>query len=91
MKESRCSQEGHTRRTHQSLSAQRGFGSDYNDFYNTGGAKLGSWQNPFATLADWRYELGFDTHSVYGDPQFVSPAGPDGLLGYQGDEGLKFE
>src|SRR5689334_16827837 len=72
-------------------SAQKGFGSDYNDFYTTGGAKLGLWQNAFGTLADWRYELGFDAHSLYGDPQFVSPAGPDGLLGYQSSEGLKFE
>jgi len=71
--------------------AQKGFGSDYNDFYYTGGAKLGLWQNAFATLADWRYELGFDTHSLNVDPLFVSPAGADGVRGYRSSEGLKFE
>ncbi len=71
--------------------AQQGFASDYNDFYCTSGAKLGSWQNAFTTLADWRYELGFDWHSLYANPQFVSPAGPDGILGYQSGAGLKFE
>ena len=28
---------------------------NYNDYFNTGGARLGFWQNAFATLADWRY------------------------------------
>ncbi|MBI3867660.1 MAG: right-handed parallel beta-helix repeat-containing protein, partial [Verrucomicrobia bacterium] len=71
--------------------AQRGFASDYNEFYFTDGAKLGLWQNPFGSLADWRYELGFDTHSLFGDPQFVAPEGSDGIRGYQDSEGLKFE
>ena len=71
--------------------AQQGFSSDYNDFYTTDGARLGQWQNAFGTLADWRYELGFDTHSIYADPMFVSPAGADGIRGWGSGEGLKFE
>jgi parallel beta-helix repeat protein len=72
-------------------SAQRGFSSDYNDLYYTGGAKVGFWQNPLSTLADWRYELGFDAHSLSTDPKFVSPAGTDGLQGFVDFGGLKFE
>ncbi|HEV8606351.1 MAG TPA: right-handed parallel beta-helix repeat-containing protein [Tepidisphaeraceae bacterium] len=72
-------------------SAQRGFSSDYNDLYYTSGAKVGFWQNPLATLADWRYELGLDAHSLSTDPQFVSPSGTDGIQGLADFGGLKFE
>ncbi len=71
--------------------AQRGFSSDYNLFRFTDGAQFGFWQSGFATLADWRYELGFDTHSVATDPLFVDPAGADGIRGYQEFAGLMFE
>ncbi len=41
------------------------------------------WENrPFTRLVDWSYELGLDRHSQSVDPQFVNPAGPDGVLGY---------
>ena len=36
----------------------------------------------FTKLDDWFYELGLDAHSIAVDPKFVSPAGPDGLLGF---------
>ena len=44
----------------------------------------------FGRLVDWSYELGLDAHSFSADPQFVNPAGPDGILGYgvAGDGGL---
>jgi len=71
--------------------AQRGFSSDYNLIYFTGGAKFGFWQNDFATLADWRYELGFDTHSLSADPLFVDGDGNDNVRGLQEYGGLKFE
>ena len=62
--------------------AQRGFSSDYNDLYFTNGAKLGLWQNAFSTLADWRYELGFDSPlDLSADPQFADPLGADGVRG----------
>src|SRR3989449_1897891 len=57
----------------------------------TGGAQLGFWQNTFATLADWRYELGFDTHSLSTDPRFVDVDGADGIRGFQEFGGLRFE
>ncbi len=67
------------------FAADSGVGSsiDYNDFDITGTAKLARWQNrDFTDQADWFYELGFDQHSQTTDPQFVNPAGPDGILGY---------
>jgi hypothetical protein len=71
--------------------AQAGFGSDYNLVWATGGAKIGFWQMDFGTLADWRYELGFDTHSLSADPMFVDPDGADNVRGYADTAGLKFE
>ena len=71
--------------------AQGGFASDYNDLFATNGGQLGLWQVPFGTLADWRYELGFDTHSIFADPLFVRPAGADGVVGLQEFAGLRFE
>jgi len=64
--------------------SQIGFQSDYNLFSVTGpDAYLGLWQDvAFTDLADWFYELGFDQHSMIGDPQFVDPAGPDGIMGF---------
>ena len=72
-------------------SAQRGVSSDYNDLYFTSGARLGLWQNAFATLADWRYELGLDTHSISADPLLVNPAGNDGIRGAADYSGLRFD
>ena len=71
--------------------AQRNFASDYNLLHFTGGAQLGFWQRPFATLVDWNLELGFDRNSIVGDPLFVMPEGGDGTIGAQLDQGLLFE
>jgi len=65
-------------------SAQRGFSSDYNDLYYNLRSQSRLLQNPLSTLADWRYELGFDAHSLSSDPKFVSPSGTDGLQGFGG-------
>src|SRR5207245_2847688 len=62
-----------------------------NNLVCTAGAQLGFWQNTFATLADWRYELGFDTHSLSTDPRFVDVDGADGIRGFQEFGGLRFE
>ncbi|MEX2171197.1 MAG: right-handed parallel beta-helix repeat-containing protein [Pirellulales bacterium] len=68
------------------FAADSGVGSaiDYNNLHITGTGKLARWQNrDFTELADWFYELGFDQHSQTVDPQFVSPAGADGNMGYR--------
>src|SRR5262249_24569645 len=70
---------------------QAGFSSDYNLLYFTGGAKLALWQNDFNSLADWRYELGFDVHSLNFDPLLVDPDGADNVRGFADYSGLKFE
>jgi parallel beta-helix repeat protein len=62
--------------------SQNGFVSDYNTLHLTGTGKVGRWQNrDFTSLTDWYYELGLDQHSQAADPQFVNPAGADGILG----------
>src|SRR5262249_30664652 len=56
---------------------------DYNDLFTTGSGILGRWEGAdFTIRADWFYKLGLDQHSIVADPQFVNPAGPDGMLGY---------
>ena len=63
--------------------SQVGFQSDYNDLYATAGGKLGFWQGQaILTQQAWYYQIGQDRHSVSVDPQFVAPAGADGILGY---------
>ncbi|MCW5626307.1 MAG: right-handed parallel beta-helix repeat-containing protein, partial [Burkholderiales bacterium] len=63
--------------------AQVGFVSDYNLFRLTGGARLGYWEDrDFSTRADWFYEIGHDGESVVADPEFLDPAGADGIRGY---------
>lgn len=67
-----------------------GFQSDYNDLVTADGNLLGNWEGrDYTNRVDWSYELGFDQHSITADPQFVNPAGPDGVLGYgpSGDGG----
>ena len=60
-----------------------GFQSDYNDLYATASGKLGLWQGQsFLTQQAWYYQIGQDQHSLSVDPQFVEPAGADGILGY---------
>ena len=63
--------------------SELGFTSDYNLFNLTGAAKLGQWENhDFNNRVDWFYELGFDAHSLTGNPLFANPAGADGVLGF---------
>ncbi len=63
--------------------SQIGFQSDYNDLYVTGAGKLVSWQGQsILTLPAWYYLVGQDQHSLSVNPQFVNPAGLDGILGY---------
>jgi hypothetical protein len=69
--------------------SQAGFSSDYNTLYATGPAKLTGWGTAsglreFTSLADWRYELGQDAHSLTANPQFIDADGADNLLGFQG-------
>lgn len=70
--------------------SQQGFASNYNLFDVTGGAQLAQWQVPMATLADWRLQTSFDASSLAGDPRFVDPSGPDGIVGYEHSAGLQF-
>ncbi len=60
-----------------------GFTSDYNDLVTAGGNVLGHWEGRnFSNRIDWFYELNLDQHSITTDPQFVNPAGADGVIGY---------
>jgi parallel beta-helix repeat protein len=65
--------------------SQRGFASDYNNLYTSGGGTLVWWQKPFTDLFDWQSEADYDTHSIgytelhptVDDPRFVNLAGDD--------------
>jgi hypothetical protein len=64
-------------------SAEGGLRSDYNNLFTTTAGKLGNWQaHDFTDVTTWFYETGQDQHSLIASPQFVSPAGADGILGY---------
>src|SRR5207247_2320221 len=65
--------------------SQTGFSSDYNLFYRLPGAQAhtGFWNNSARdALSDWQSASGKDAHSLAADPQFMNPAGNDGILGY---------
>ncbi len=63
--------------------SERQLNSDFNDVYATGSGSVGYWeQTAFPTLTDWFYSVGQDEHSLSVDPQFINPAGPNGILGY---------
>ena len=68
-------------------SSQQGFQSDYNLFYLASDeANIVQWEGlDFASIFDWSLELGFDENSKSADPEFVNPAGVDGVLGYSSD------
>ncbi|MCK4873492.1 MAG: right-handed parallel beta-helix repeat-containing protein, partial [Phycisphaerales bacterium] len=67
--------------------SEPGFHSDYNLFHITGVGKLGTWQDiEFLSAEDWRYELGLDQNSRFGDPLFVDIDGADDVLGYDGGD-----
>ncbi|MEI8290337.1 MAG: right-handed parallel beta-helix repeat-containing protein, partial [Verrucomicrobiota bacterium] len=59
--------------------------SDNNLIYTTGGAIVGQWNGNQVTLSDWQYATKQDNHSFIANPQFVNPAGADGIIG--GDNG----
>ncbi len=59
--------------------------SDYNVFFTEGTGRIGTWAgHVFTDLDRWFYALGLDMHSRAADPLFVNPAGPDGVLGFDG-------
>ncbi|MBI1395302.1 MAG: LEPR-XLL domain-containing protein, partial [Betaproteobacteria bacterium] len=63
--------------------SQTGFASDYNLFVPSATGILGSWQGADRTTLDsWRGASFTDAHSLVADPQFVNPAGADGVLGF---------
>ncbi|MEI8371158.1 MAG: Ser-Thr-rich GPI-anchored membrane family protein, partial [Planctomycetia bacterium] len=63
--------------------SQSGFASDSNLFWTSATGKVGQWQGgDRPTLAAWRSATLGDRGSLYHDPLFVSPAGIDGVLGY---------
>ncbi len=68
--------------------SQQGFDSNYNLLYTTGTGQVGYWQGDFATLRDWQFEVGQDAQSITGDPEFLDPAGPDGILGEDPSTGV---
>ena len=62
-----------------------GFKADYNDIYITGTGSIATIAgHPINTIATWVAETTEDLHSIWVNPQFVSPAGADGILGYSG-------
>lgn len=64
--------------------AEAGFSSDYNLFDVGGGAALASWEGAvLSRRVDWLLELGFDRHSVEGDPKFADVDGLDNISGYR--------
>ena len=67
---------------------QEGFASNYNLLYTTELGSIGYWQTSFSDLRDWQLETGLDTDSITGNPMFVNPAGPDGILGYDATTGV---
>lgn len=64
--------------------SQSGFVSDSNLFYKGTDPRghVGNWNGDRDTLSDWQAATGVDGASVFGNPQFVKPAGADGVLGY---------
>ena len=62
--------------------SQVDFFSDYNLFQVTGTGQLGRWGSwSYNDRLDWYYDLGFDQHSIAGDPGFVDIDGLDNRLG----------
>ena len=62
-----------------------GFQADYNDIYITGTGSLALIAGHAVTnTTNWIYESNDDIHSIWLNPQFLNPAGADGILGYSG-------
>ena len=65
-------------------SAEIGFVSNYNLFDLTGSGAIASWEGvSYATLAPWYYATGLDQLSQLANPEFVNPAGANGILGFE--------
>ena len=63
--------------------SEQGFQSDYNDLCATGAGMIADLQGQaFSSQQLWFYASGQDQHSLAVDPQFIAPAGPDGILGF---------
>ena len=63
--------------------SENGFSSDYDDLAAAPNAPLVSWGGQLFNLrSNLYFELGLEQHGQTGDPQFVNPAGPDGILGF---------
>ncbi len=57
------------------------FASDYNIF--TGPGAIAKWLGaPVTTQTQWSLEIGFDRHSILGNPGFIDVDGADNVLGY---------
>jgi Ca2+-binding RTX toxin-like protein len=65
------------------VESENGVRSDYNLWDIKAGGTLASWGGvSVPTLFVWKTDIGFDTHSLGGDPLFTNPAGADGIRGY---------
>jgi hypothetical protein len=62
--------------------------SDYNLFDSTGAGQVGYFGEAISDLIDWYLLTEQDQHSISADPQFVDPAGPGGVLGYDPATGI---
>ena len=61
---------------------QDGFHSDYNLFHTTGEGLIAWWSGERETFIDWQSAASQDRHSLFANPEFVDPSGPDKILGY---------
>jgi hypothetical protein len=72
------------------ISSEAGFVSDYNLFDLTGNGSIANWEGVnYTTLSGWYYATGQDQLSQVGNPDFVSPAGADGVLGFKAQLGTQ--
>ena len=63
--------------------SENGFKSDYNFFQVTASGVVGIWQGVARTTLElWHAATTTDSDSQLGNPLFISPTGPDGVLGY---------
>jgi len=56
-----------------------------NHYWDGSGGATSSWGRTYTTHAGWYFETGMDQYGLWGvDPMFVSPYGPDGVIGNNG-------
>jgi hypothetical protein len=68
--------------------SESGFASNYNLFDLTGSAVIANWEGAdYASLVAWYFATGADQNSQVGNPDFVAPAGTDGVLGFAAQAG----